>query len=65
MNAKSNFQPSKGQWQKVFFMAAGVYMLGTLAYLIFADSREQRWARSEKEVNRRRQSEDRERLLED
>ncbi|CAH1775915.1 unnamed protein product [Owenia fusiformis] len=42
----TNGQPTQAQWQKVFFITAGMYGLGALTFLLFAKGEEQEWARN-------------------
>ena len=41
-------QPSRHQWQIVFYISSAIYMTGALVYLIFASGEEQPWASSER-----------------
>ena len=41
-------QPSRHQWQIVFYIASAIYIAGALIYLIFASGEEQPWASSER-----------------
>ena len=50
-------KPDKRQWQKVFFVAAGVYAAGTIVYVIFGNAEEQAWAKSDQEEGGERRSE--------
>ena len=43
----SLFQPTRGRWQIVFFIAAGVYAFGAFFFLIFGSGKEQEWNRLE------------------
>ncbi|KAL9958324.1 hypothetical protein ACROYT_G035326 [Oculina patagonica] len=36
-------QPTRAEWQKVFYIAAGVYVIGWFVYLLFGSGREQPW----------------------
>ena len=36
-------QPTRLQWQKVFYIAAGVYLFGALVFTVFASGKEQKW----------------------
>lgn len=36
-------QQTFGQWQKVFYIAAGIFLVDTIFYLIFASGRVQEW----------------------
>ena len=46
------FQSSVKQWQKVFFISAGIYGIGALVYAIFGSGKKQPWAEPEKENER-------------
>jgi len=37
-------QPTRSQWQKVFYLTAGVYAFGAIVYLIFGSGDRQSWA---------------------
>ena len=37
------FQPTRAQWQKVFYISAGVYVFGWMVYLLLGSGREQPW----------------------
>lgn len=39
------FQETRQQWQKVFYVAAGVDLLGLLLFLFFGSGQQQDWAR--------------------
>ena len=36
-------QPTRGQWQKVFFISAGVYVVGWITYLLLGSGKQQSW----------------------
>ena len=38
-----SFQPTRAQWQKVFYISAGVYVFGWMVYLLLGSGREQPW----------------------
>ncbi|CAG7832776.1 unnamed protein product, partial [Allacma fusca] len=40
-----NRHPTLERWQIVFFIAAGVYLLDTVFYLMYASAEEQSWNR--------------------
>ena len=48
----STFQGSQAEWRSVFFLTAGVYLFGGLAYLIFGGGDVEDWAKptTEKET---------------
>jgi len=37
------FQPTRAQWQKVFYISAGVYVFGWMVYLLLGSGTEQPW----------------------
>ncbi|XP_076083719.1 sialin-like isoform X3 [Mytilus galloprovincialis] len=39
----TNNQETRGQWQKVFYISAGVYVAGTVIFVLFARGTEQSW----------------------
>nr|XP_026696646.1 sialin [Ciona intestinalis] len=42
--------PSRSQWRIVFYIAAGVYLTGTILYSLMATGEEQEWNRGKKKV---------------
>jgi len=36
-------QPTRVQWQKVFYISAGVYLLGWITYLLLGSGKQQSW----------------------
>jgi len=39
-------QSSRSAWQKVFFLAAGIYAVGAIIFVIFGSGERQNWAES-------------------
>jgi len=39
-------QSSRSAWQKVFFLAAGIYVVGAIIFVIFGSGERQNWAES-------------------
>ena len=40
-------QPSRSAWEKVFYLAAGIYAFGSVFYILFSSGEEQLWAKRE------------------
>jgi hypothetical protein len=47
---KSILQPTREQWQKVFYLAAIIYVIGALGYTLLGTGKEQRWNTPEDEL---------------
>ena len=43
----SSLQQTRGAWRKVFFVAAAIYLFGTIFYAIFGSGEKQAWASSQ------------------
>ncbi|XP_067047190.1 sialin-like [Acropora muricata] len=39
----TNNEPTRAQWQKVFYISAGVYVLGWLTFMLLASGKQQSW----------------------
>ena len=37
------FQPTRGQWQKVFYISAGLYVVGWITFLLLGSGKQQSW----------------------
>ena len=44
------FQGTQEEWQRVFFLAAGINIIGTIAFLMCSDVYLQPWARSNQDT---------------
>ena len=44
VGAFTNEEPTRSQWRKVFYLAAGIYGVGALVFLIFGSGDRQSWA---------------------
>ncbi|XP_063407956.1 sialin-like isoform X3 [Mytilus trossulus] len=47
----TNNQETRGQWQKVFYISAGVYVAGTVIFVLFARGTEQSWNKPNGDVS--------------
>lgn len=45
-----SLQPTRGQWQKVFYLSAIIYVIGAISYLILGSGEEQIWNTPEDEL---------------
>jgi len=52
-------QGSLSQWQSIFFGTAGVYVVFTLFYVVFASGQEQSWNRPKTSQDKEESSSDR------
>ena len=52
------FQPSRSDWQKVFYINGGILAFGALVFVFFASGEEQSWAKASRTANRLQNDED-------
>ena len=52
------FQGDQRLWKNVFYIGAGVSMLGTLAYCILIKDKEQPWAKPDKQQEEQNKQDD-------
>ena len=50
VGALTYYQSSRSEWQKVFFLAAGIYAVGAIIFVVFGSGERQSWAKTPEDI---------------